>query len=353
MNDLLNSGTTTSTSNQKPISQKYLGYAVWAALTGLLLYVLYNWAPYITKALTNGIYLILATVGFIFLLWLFWEFKGFLSYWAEVISRWVWKSMIEADPISGMRYAYSKWARDTENINTSVIELESKESELKDKLAKNEREANSYFAAGKKAKEMAGKAEGDEAADLSDNATANTIKASRRKETIEILLPRLQLIQKALDFQKKLYKSWMRGLDLLKDNIDVNEETLADLKSIANAFRTAQSIVNGNSNERATYEMSVAAYSKKVNAYVGECKRFAEQAKTWSVNQDIQTAIESDESNRMLEMYDEAKFKELTNFSALLDSSPQRVKKTMAQSSNEFTTALDKPKTGSDFTHLL
>jgi hypothetical protein len=350
MENLLNSGTTTQKGKLQG-GEKYFGYFVGIALIFAFGYILYHYGEMIIHTIKNGVILALWVGGTLAVVITLWKLRNIISYWWSILIKLAWKSMIEADPISAMRYAYNKWVREAETLNDTVIELESKEAELKRTLAENEQEANTYFSAGKKAKEMAGKLQGEEATDLTEEATANSIKAQRRAQSIKILIPRLETIQRALDYCKKLHKNWVRGLDLLNDDIKVKEADLANLKSVANAFRTAKSIIDGNSNDRVMYEEAVLQYGKKVSAYVGECKRFTEQAKNWAVNQDIQTAIETDEGLRLLEMSDD-KFKELTNFSALLQDTPTREKVSMAQSSNEFVKSLEKPTVNKDFDYL-
>jgi hypothetical protein len=332
--------------------EKYFGYFIGAAAIGALLYLMYFLFPIITTAITNTTDMIWAafklaatvtvTLGTIILIW---KNRDMISYWYNILIKLTWKAMIEANPIAGMRYAYDKWLAQNEELNETITTLEAKKALLKGKMDKRRTEANSYFEAGLKAKELAENAEGEDASDLNETANSNAIMAQRRKESLDIFLPRIQLIDSALDFSKKLHKSWLRGLALLKDDIDIKEDDLSVLKSIAGAFETAKSIISGNTNERAIYEEAIVAYGKQVSDYVGKCKRFTEMAKDYAVNIDVQNAMDADKGQKYLEVYDAKAFAELTNFNKVLDASPSRQKLTMAQSANRLTKAMDTPAT--------
>jgi len=352
---------TTQSKGKLQGGEKYFGYFVGAAAIGALLYAMYFLFPVITAAITNTTDMIWAavklaatvviTIGTVVLIW---KNRNMVSYWYNIFIKLAWKAMIDANPIAGMRYAYDKWLEQKEELNVTITTLESKKALLKQKMEKRRNEANSYFEAGLKAKELAESSEGVDAEDLNEKANSNAIMAQRRKESLDIFLPRIQMIESALDFSKKLHKSWTNGLALLKDDIDIKEDDLSVLKSIAGAFETARSIVSGNTNERAIYEEAIVAYGKQVSDYVGKCKRFTEMAKDYAVNIDVQNAMDADKGQKYLEVYDAKSFSELTNFNKVLDASPSRKKLTMAQSTNKLSNALDTPATQSytDFTAL-
>lgn len=337
-------------------SEKVFGYFIAAAGIGGLLYLMYYIFPLITVAITNttdmvwaAVKLAVAVVLPLIVIVTIWKNRNMISYWYNILIKLAWKAMIEANPIAGMRYSYDKWLNQADELNETVSTLEAKKSLLKGKMETRRKEANNYFQAGLKAKEMANKSEGEDADDLNNTANSNAIMAQRRRESIEMFLPRIQMIDSALDFSKKLHKSWTNGLALLKDDIEIKEDDLSTLKSVAGAFETAKSIINGNTNERAIYEEAVIAYGKQVSDYVGKCKRFTEMAKDYAVNIDVQNAIEADKGQKYLETYDSKTFAELTDYTKILEASPSRSKISMAQSANQFSRSMDNPAVSSTF----
>lgn len=330
-------------------AEKYFGYVVAAAgFVGFLFLAKYLF-PIITSAIMTtqdmvwaAIKLaatVVATLGVVVVIW---KMRHIVSYWFNVMVKLTWTAMIEANPIAGMKYSYDRWMNQADELNKTIVLLAGREKLIKDKINSRSKEASNYFAAGLKAQEMAKEAEGEEDRyDLSNAASSNAIMAQRRKESIDVFMPRLKTIQAALNFSTKLHKAWSNGLKLLKDDIEVKEEDLDDLKTIAGAFETAQSIISGNTNERAIYEEAVKAYGKQISDYVGKCKRFTEMAKDYALNVDVQNAIDTDKGNKFLNEYDIKQFEAELDYNKLLMASPSRSKLSMGQSSNQFRDALD------------
>lgn len=354
MENYLTSGTTPK--GKLTGSAKGFGYIIAAAGIGAIIWFLYYIAPVITTAILNTTDLLWASVKLAALavavigaIVIVWKNRNMISYWYNVLIKWTWTQMIESNPIAGMRYAYDKWQRQADELNKTIELLEGREQLITAKMDKRQKEAKSYFEAGLKAKEMAGKATGEEADDLSDAANANAQMAQRRKESIDVFLPRLKTIQSALTFSKKLHEAWTRGLKLLKDDINIKEEDLQDLKTIAGAFETAQSIISGNTNERGIYEESVKIYSRQISEYVGKCRRTTELLKDYAVNVDVQNAVEVDAGQKFLNEYDLQKFSAELDYKKLLDASPSRAKISMGQSVNQFQKAMEIPDSAPSF----
>ena len=330
-----------------------IGIAGIVAIIAFLFYI----APVLTKAFNNGVDLIGAGLTFalsigipLVILVFVWKNRNMFTYAYNIAIKYVWKSMIEANPIAAMENAWDNWSKQAENLNKTITLLESKEKEVQNKMEQKRKEANQYFKEGKKAQALAVEADETLKDDFKDTALSNSIMAQRRKDTIDILKPKLETILAAKEYCQKIYKGWRRDLALLKDDIDCKKDDLSILKSISGAFDTAKSIIDGNSNERAQYEEAVSAYGKKVADYVGKCKRFTEQAKDWVMNKEIQSAIETEEGQKFLEMYDEVKFNELTDFNTLRKDSPKRG--SIAESSNRLQESLDNPMNFKGFDDL-
>ena len=337
-------------------SEQVFGYIIGMAAIGALLYLMYYLFPIITTAITNTTDLIWATVKLaaailvpLVAVVVIWKNRNMISYWYNVLIKLTWKAMIEANPIAGMQYSYDKWMKEAEALNDTITTLQSKKTLLMGKMEKRRQEANSYFEQGLQAKSMAEKSTGEDAVNYSDSASSNAIMAQRRQESIEIFLPRIKMIESALEFSKQLYKTWVKNLALLKDDIEIKQDDLSVLKSVAGAFETARSIVSGNTNERAIYEEAVIAYGKQVSEYVGKCKRFTEMAKDYAVNIDVQNAMEADKGQKYLSVYDAKTFAELTDYNKILKASPSRSKVTMAQAASNFSENIESAGVSNQF----
>lgn len=341
--------------------EKYFGYLVATGLFfGFIMLAKYLF-PIITSAIVNTTDMVWAALKLVAVVVLtggvlvaLWKGRNLISYWFNVLIKYLWTASIEANPIAGMKYAYQKWMNQNDEVNDTIKILEGREKLIKDKMNQRSTEAERYFAAGLKAKEMSEKSEGDEAQDLIDTANTNAAMAQRRKESMDIFIPKLQTIQSALNFLRNLHKAWEKGLKNLKDDIQIKEEDLADLKTIAGAFSKAQAIISGNTNERIIYEESIKAYGNQLNMFVGQCKRFTEQAKDYAMNVDVQNAIEADKGKKFLSDYNMEKFRAELDYTKVLATSPKRGQLQMSQASNQFQKSLDTPMTNvpNQFTDL-
>ena len=299
--------------------------------------ILYYLLPILITIVKNAIILGLLLGGSGLLIWLIWANRGMIALRYQIIIKKMWSHIVKNDPISVMEIQWKKWTQKRADLNTSIVSMKSAENEILTAMEEKKNLAETKFAEAKEAQQLKDKRNNPE---YGRKATKNSIIANRLMQSNQNLIPRLKAIQSAIAYNTKLYDRWGDDLELLKQDIDLKKQDLKLLKSTSNAFDSAKSILNGNPDERALWEMANEAYAEKVSNYVANISRFTEQAKGWVYDKDIQEAMWESEGQELLSMYDQETFNQLTDFRSLLNKNEDY---TFGQISDDYQKTLAQP----------
>jgi hypothetical protein len=321
------------TTGQKKVwtgSERVIGYLIALALLIGVGRGLYLILPSLIALVTNLATFLALVFGILLVCYVIISNRKMISIGYQIIIKKIWSALINSNPIAIMEIQYDTWSKQKDKLNENIITLQATEENLLVEMKDNQKFAQDKLKEAKKSQEMAGEGENKDKG-YANKATTNAILAQRRVKTNQELAPRLKAIQTALNYCKRVFDAWENDLLLLKDDINLKKKTLKTLSETNSVFDMAKSYINGNSNERIMYEEANQAYAEKVSSYVANIKRFTEQTKDWVYNKDIQDAIETDEGNKFLSMYDEDTIGQLTDFRTLLDN-PEET--TFVQASN-------------------
>lgn len=326
----------TTTSGKKSIlapNEKIVSWIVGAGIFAALVWIGVKILPWVIAAAFNW-----AIVGAIALgIFLLWSNRKMIGLRYQLWVKKMWRTIVKSDPISVMEIQWKKWTQKRNDLNESIKTMKAGEAELLAAMADKEKEANQRFAAAKKAQQIQEK---EKNPDYGRKATKNGIIANRLMQSNQNLVPRLKAIQTAIGYCTKLYERWGDDLELLKQDIDLKKSDLKLYASTSNAFDSAKSLLNDDPDERALWEMATEAYAEKVSNYVANITRFTEQAKDWVYDKDIQEAVWEDEGQKLLSMYDQDTFSQLTDFRSLLTKEENT---SFAQKSNDYQKVLAQP----------
>ncbi len=304
-------------SNQKVWSgsERVVGYIIGIAFLGGAAYGVSLILPWLITLVTNFVTFIALVGGTFLVSAAIIKNRKMITIGYQIIIKKIWSALINSNPIAIMEIQYDTWIKQHEKLNDNIVQLKGTEEKLLSDMRENQEFANDKFKEAKTAEKLA-----DERKDSSYKGKANTnaILAQRRVNTNKDLAPRLRAIQTALNYCERVYNAWTYDLLLLKDDIDLKKKTLKTLAQTNGVFDMAKSYLNGNSNDRIQFEEAQQAYAEKVSSYVANIKRFTEQTKDWVYNKDIQDAIETEEGQKLLSMYDENSISDLTDFKSLL-----------------------------------
>lgn len=307
------------TSGQKKVlngSEQVMGYLVALGLLFGVGYGLYIILPFLITLITNLAIFVGMVVGLSVLVYVLISNRKMISIGYQIIIKKIWKALINSNPIAIMEIQYDNWTKQKEKLNQNIVTLKASREELVAIMDDNKDVANTKFKEAQKAQELATERNSPE---YTRQATNNAIKAQRRVESNKMFLPKLQAIETALNYCQRVYDAWTGDLELLKDDINMKKRDLKILSRTNGVFEMAKSYISGNSNERVMYEEATQAYAEQVSMYVANIKRFTEQTKDWVFSKDIQEAINTEEGQKYLSMYDENSFNKLTDFRSLME----------------------------------
>ena len=236
-----------------------------------------------------------------------------------------------------MELMWKRWFKKRVELNDSIQVMKAGEAELLAAMDENQNQAKGMFAAAKAAQEQEAKKKDP---NYGRKATKNSAIANKLNLANKDLIPRLQYLQKTIVYCTDLYDHWGDDLETLKTDIALMKQKLKLYETTSNAIDSAKSILNANPDERALWEMANEDVAEKVSNHVANITRFTEQAKDWVYDKDIESAVREDEGNKLLSMYDQDTFNQLTDFRSLM-SKPED--QSFAQASNSFQTALAQP----------
>ena len=308
-----------------------VGVGVLAFLTWVGVMIL----PWVITATLNW----LIVAGLAFGGWLLWSNRKMIALRYQLWVKKMWRTIVKSDPISVMEIQWKKWTVKRNELNESIKTMKAGEQELLLAMDQKESMAKNKFSQAKEAQELSAKRNDP---NYERKANKNSIIANRLMQSNQSLIPRLKAIQTAIAYCTELYDHWGDDLELLKSDIDLKKEDLKLLTSTSNAFDSAKSLLNGDPDERALWDMATEAYAEKVSNYVANITRFTEQAKDWVYDKDIQSAVWEDEGKQLLTMYDKDTFGQLTDFRSLIKKDDNA---TFAQKSNDYQKVLAQPMT--------
>lgn len=257
----------------------------------------------------------------------------------QIFIKKLWKGLVNSDPITVMEIQYEKWNKELMRLGKNINLMEEAKNELVMKMEENKRVAEESFSKANKANEMLESGKGDKSK-LKSSAYKFGILAQRRLDSNNNFIPRLKAIDVALTYIKKLESNWKTDLELLKDDINQKKSDLKVIKSTASGLDAAKSIINGNPNERALFEMANESYAEKLSSYVADIKRFTEQAENWVYSKEIENAVLEDKADNLLSLYNEDTFKQLTDFRSLMEIDETK-RLTFSQASNKMSESVE------------
>lgn len=335
-----------SNTNVKPKSilagnEKIVSWVIILAIAGFLTWVGIKILPTVITAITNWIIFGLLLGGIGLAIFLLWSFKDIIALRYQLFVKKMWRAVVKSDPISVMEIQWRKWTMKRNELNESIKTMKAGETALLSAMDQKQSVAKVKFAEAKKAQELV---EEKNNPDYARKANKNSIIANRLLQSNQNLVPRLKAIQTAIGYCTKLYERWGDDLELLKQDIDLKKDDLQLFESTSNAFDSAKSLLNGNPDERALWEMANEEYSTKIANYVANVTRFTEQAKDWVYDKDLQEAVWEDEGQKLLSMYDQDTFNQLTDFRSLVNKDENT---NFGKMSNDFQKVLAQPMTTS------
>lgn len=220
--------------------------------------------------------------------------RALVWYMYKSVMRWITGLFVQIDPIAILKSYVEEMTANLKKMNKQIIQLRGQMHKLKELILNNQKEIKSNLNQATQAKQEANK----------QQVILKSRKAGRLKESnmkLEDLYKKMEVLYRVL---KKMYENAEILKEDVADQVEIKEQELKAMKASHNAMSAAMSVIRGDKDKRAMFEMALEAVADDVSAKVGEMERFMEMSESFMDSIDLQNGIFEEEGLKMLEKWE-------------------------------------------------
>ncbi|NJN34409.1 MAG: hypothetical protein HC817_09325 [Saprospiraceae bacterium] len=291
----------TPTGDFKPKSfwQKPEGVTGAIFMSGLVLgggYLLYQALPYLITLAQNTLYLGVMLVAIAALLYMVLDprMRNLVWYAYKSVMRSITGVFVQIDPIGILKSYVESLEGNLSKMSKQIGVLKGQKRQLIQLMDSNKREIDSNMKLAEQAKKQ-----GQES-----QIVLYTRKAARMQESNEkydVLAKKIEVMERILN---KMYENSQLLLEDTRDNVKVKEQERAAIRTSHSAMRSAMSVLTGDPDKRAMFEMAMESINNDVANKVGEMERFMEMSGSIMNTIDLQNGVFEEEGMKMLEEWE-------------------------------------------------
>ena len=268
-------------------------------LAGLIVgggYLLFMALPALIALTSNILYLslMLLALGAIVYMVLDPKMRNLVWYMYKSVMRWVTGLFVQIDPI-GILKSYVEDLKDNlRKMNKQISQLRGQMHKLQEIIHNNKKAIQSNLNLASKAK----------ANNKQNIMILKSRKAGRLKESnmrLEDLYRKMEVLYRVLT---KMYENSQILMEDIKDQVDVKEQERKAINASHNAMKSAMSIISGDPDKKAMFDMAMEAIADDVSQKVGEMERFMEMSANFMDSVDLQNGVFEEEGLKMLEKWE-------------------------------------------------
>lgn len=263
-----------------------------AALAGFVLTSV-NWALIFSQTLYLAGFL--AVLGVLVYLVLDPKMRNLVWYMYKSVMRWVTGLFVQIDPIGILKSYVESLEDNLRKMNKQISQLRAQMHKLKEIIVNNQREIKNNL-------ELASKAK------ATQNQSAMVLKtrrAGRLQESnvrLDDLYRKMEVLYRVLT---KMYENSQILAEDIKDQVAVKEQERKAIHASHSAMNSAMSIISGDPDKRAMFDMAMEAVAEDVAGKVGEMERFMEMSSNFMQSIDLQNGVFEEEGLKMLEKWEQ------------------------------------------------
>ncbi|MFN4080179.1 MAG: hypothetical protein ACK4NS_04720 [Saprospiraceae bacterium] len=267
-------------------------------LAGLLVgggMLLYNLLPTLIVLAQNTLYLggMLIALGAVIYILLDPQARNLIWYNYKAVMRWITGLFVKIDPISILKSYLSDIEKSLMKLSKQIGALRGQMRLLKGTMDGNAVEIENNMQLADKARKQ-----GDD-----KNLTLAARKAARLQEAnakYENLYGKMDVLYRILT---RMYENAEIVLEDTRDQIYIKEQEYLAIKAGHGAIQSAQSVLKGDSDQRALFDRALEQMADEMGAKVGEMERFMDTSRRLMDSIDLQKGEFEEEGLRMLEQW--------------------------------------------------
>lgn len=241
-----------------------------------------------------GLIVTIAVLGAIVYMALDPQARTLVSYMYKSVMRWITGLFVQIDPIGILKSYVEELKENLRKMNKQISQLRGQMHKLQEIIHNNKKQIQSNLQLASKAKES----------DKQAMMILKSRKAGRLKESnmrLEDLYRKMEVLYRVLT---KMYENSQVLSEDIKDQVEVKEQERKAIHASHNAMNSAMSIISGDPDQRAMFDMAMEAVAEDVSNKVGEMERFMEMSASFMDSVDLQNGIFEEEGLKMLEKWE-------------------------------------------------
>jgi len=266
---------------------------------------LYKALPYIITLLTNTLHAMFLLGAIVLLIFLVTNKKvqNLFKFGFQMFMRYITGIFVELNPIAIIKIHIENLENNHEKMNEHIMKLSGEIRGLERKIAENKQDIERSLKIASSANEKEEKGQ----------AWIEARKAGRRREGTIKLTDLLSKIKKIHTVLKKMYDVSGYVIEDLKDDVQQKEIEYKTIKQAHAALVASMSILNGDPNERAMFELALEKMEEEVSQKLGTMDRFMDMSESLVTGIDIEQGIFAEDGMKMLEEYENGGFDSFFN----------------------------------------
>ena len=201
---------------------------------------------------------------------------------------------VQIDPIGILKSYVESLQDNLGKMSKQIGILKGQKSQLNQLMASNNKEIDTNMKLADQAKKQGKEPE----------IVLFTRKAARLQESNEkydVLAKKIEVMERILN---KMYENSGLLVEDMKDQVKVKEQERAVIRTSHSAMRSAMSVLSGDPDKRAMFEMAMESINNDVASKVGEMERFMEMSNSVMSSIDLQNGVFEEEGMKMLEEWE-------------------------------------------------
>lgn len=222
------------------------------------------------------------------------KMRALVGYSYKSVMRFITGIFVNIDPI-GILKSYVEDLKDNlRKMNKQIGQLRGQMHKLQELIHNNKKSINANLELASKARDK----------NKQSMMILKSRKAGRLKESnmrLEDLYKKMEILYRVLT---KMYENSEILVEDIQDQVAVKEQERKAIHASNSAMKSAMSVISGDPDKRAMFDMAMEAVADDVSKKVGEMEQFMEMSASFMDSVDLQNGVFEEEGLRMLEKWE-------------------------------------------------
>lgn len=261
------------------------GYLIFANLAAII------------ALLQNTIYLavLLGVLAMIVYMVLDPKMRNLIWYMYKSVMRWVTGMFVQIDPIGILKNYIEDLQDNLGKMRKQIGALKGQMRKIQGLMEKNSKDIDNNLKLAAAARDK-----GKEQQMILSSRKAARLKESNQK--YQALYQKMEILYRILN---KMHQNSEILLEDTKDQVALKEQERKAIRASHSAMKSAMTVISGDPDKRAMFDMAMEAVADDVANKVGEMERFMEMSSSFMDSVDLQNGIFEEEGLKMLEQWEQ------------------------------------------------